>query len=203
MNIYKKNIFKINLIFLLSLLNIHFSFRDLNINDYRDKLKELETGKIHTNLERVNHSLGIITVIGIINSDIQTIWKYINSENQYIYPDILQKAIIKKNGNYYVKKSLLDFPWPLSNRWTIYEEIIDDKEYGKEWKEIGGDIKINRGAIKLIPYQKNSTIMIFKLSFDPGLALVPEWAIEIGMKYKAPSIIERIRYCITHCKIEE
>jgi len=41
--------------------------------------------------------------------------------------------------------------------------------------------------------------MVYKLSFDPGLAFIPEWAIELGMKYKAPSIIERVRYCLKYC----
>ncbi len=203
MKLFKKNILKIYLIFILSTLYLHFSFRDLNVNDYKDKILELEKGKIYTNLERINHNLGNVTIVGIIHGDIQSVWKIVNSDSKYVYPDILDKAILKKSGNYYIKKSLLDFPWPLSNRWTVYEEIIDDKEFGKEWKEIGGDIRINRGAIKLIPYKNNSTIMIFKLSFDPGLPFVPEWAIEMGMKYKAPSIIERVRYCLKHCKLED
>jgi len=189
----------VSLILLLSFSLWGFSYRELQISDYQDIILEIEKGKIYTNLEKIHNTLGVVTVIGKIDASIEIVWKLIQSDNDKIYPDILEKQILNQEGNRIIKKSLLNFPWPLSDRWTVYDEEINEKIFAKEWKEIGGDIKINRGAIRLFPYRNNSTIMIFKLSFDPGLKFVPEWAIELGMKYKAPSIIDRIRYCLKYC----
>jgi hypothetical protein len=176
-----------------------FSYQELKLNDYQEILPLIETGKIYANLQKVNDNLGIVTVIGKIDTNINEVWRLVQSDNKKIYPDILEEHILKQEGKKVIKKALLNFPWPLSDRWTIYEEKIDDKLFAKEWKEIGGDIKTNRGAIRLFNYKNNTTIMVYKLSFDPGLAFIPEWAIELGMKYKAPSIIERVRYCLKYC----
>ncbi|GIW23688.1 MAG: hypothetical protein KatS3mg068_2695 [Candidatus Sericytochromatia bacterium] len=197
---YRINI--VNVLVFIALPIWSFSYQELRLESYKNILPIIEDGTIYTNLKKINSNLGIITVIGKIDANIDYVWKLLNSDNKQIYPDILEKHILEKKGNLYVKKSLLNFPWPLSDRWTIIKEIIDPVNYGKEWIEIGGDIKVNRGAVRLFPYKNNTTIMVFKLSFDPGLSFIPEWAIEMGMKSKAPSIIERIRYCIKYCNIK-
>jgi hypothetical protein len=197
MKFYIKGIISLFIIFPLW----SFSFKEITLEEYKLILPMIEQGKIYTNLEKVDNTLGIITVIGKIDANIDYVWKLVMSDNKKIYPDILEKYILKEEENFYIKRSLLNFPWPIRDRWTIYKEIIDKNIYGKEWIEVGGDIKVNRGAVRLFSY-KNNTIMIFKLSFDPGLSFVPEWAIEWGMKIKAPSIIERIRYCVVNPCLE-
>ncbi len=188
----KKNIIKILLFFFISLIFLKFSYNDLNLEDFQSLIPELKSNKIFTNLEKINNNKGVITVAGIIHANINDVWNFITNEDR-IHKDILEKYILKDKGNTKVKKVLLNFPWPLHDRWTIYEENINSQLYGKEWKEIGGDIPINRGAIRLFKLDVYKTLMIYKSSLDPGLDYVPQWAIDIGMKYYAPSIIKRVQ----------
>ncbi len=187
-----KNISKILLFFFISSILLNFSYNDLNIEDFQSLIPELKNNKIYTNLEKINNNTGVITVAGIIHANIGDVWNFITSEDK-IHRDILEKYILNDKGNIKVKKALLNFPWPLQDRWTVYEENINPQLYGKEWKEVGGDIPINRGAIRLFKLEDNKTLMIYKSSLDPGLEYVPQWAIDVGMKYYAPSIIKRIQ----------
>lgn len=192
---------KIFNVFLFIIINIKIysiDYRELTLEKYSNILDQLEKEKIYTNLEKKTENHAYITVIGIINEDPKNVWETINNSKQ-VYPDVLEDIIVFQRGNYYIKKKLLNFPFPFSDRWTVIEEYIYDDLFSKEWKEKEGDIKINRGAIRLFPY-KNKTLMIFKVSFDPGLKFVPQWAIEFGMKYKAPTLIENVRKFIRNKK---
>lgn len=184
-------IFNFLLIVIINIQIYSIDYRELTLEKYSKILGHLNDEKIYTNLEKKSENHAYITVIGIIDEAPKNVWKIINHSKQ-IYPDVLEDIIVFQKGNYYIKKKLLNFPFPFSDRWTVIEEYIYDELFSKEWKEKEGDIKINRGAIRLYPFN-NKTLMIFKVSFDPGLKFVPEWVIEFGMKYKAPTLIDNIR----------
>ncbi|MCS7204913.1 MAG: hypothetical protein NZ853_04390 [Leptospiraceae bacterium] len=169
------------------------SYEEIQYSQFQSLILMIGKDKIYTHLEKKSQSLGIVTVVGVIRAPIDVVWRTINSDDKKLYPEFLYKEVKKISENILVKKALLDFPWPFENRWTIYREKLDPKIYAKEWYEIGGDIKVNRGAVRLFSLNPEETVMVFKSQFDPGIGIVPIWAIEMGMKYKAPSIIQKIR----------
>ncbi|MFN3604405.1 MAG: hypothetical protein ACK4UJ_06825 [Leptonema sp. (in: bacteria)] len=180
------------LLFFINYYIYSIDFKELTIENYSHILPEVEKGNIFKILEKTSENHGYITVIGIINEKPDKVWVILQDPNKKMYKDILENHILYKKENYYIKKKLIDFPFPFDDRWTIIEENIYDHLYSKQWKEKGGDIKINRGAIRLFPY-KGKTLMIFKASFDPGLPFVPEWIIQWGLRIKAPMIINQVR----------
>ncbi len=178
------------LFFLLSTSIFSFSYDDLNISQYSHVIKEIENGKIFVNLERNTNQFGNVVVIGILNEDIKKSWQILNQEN--VYADVIYSKILEKNSEFLIKEKKFDYPWPFKDRITIIKEKIKDELYAKEWVEIGGEIPINRGAIRLFPYN-GKTIMIFKISFNPGVGIIPDWIVEQGMKFHAPKIISDVR----------
>ncbi|HBS04786.1 MAG TPA: hypothetical protein DEA96_07475, partial [Leptospiraceae bacterium] len=81
---------------------------------------------------------------------------------------------------------------PLEDRWSLNETRFYPSQYAISWKRIDGSIKVNEGAWRLHPY-RNGTLMIYRVRFDPGLSLVPDWLVEYGMEQEAPSIIKNVR----------
>lgn len=167
-------------------------YKELTIEAFANVLPDIEQKEIYIHLQKTSENHGYVTVIGIINEQPEKVWKVMHDPNKKIYSDILENHVVYHKDTYYIKKKLIDLPFPLKDRWTVIEEFIYDAIFAKQWKEIGGDIRINRGAIRLFPY-KGKTLMLFKASFDPGLSFVPEWAIQYGMKIKGPSIITKIK----------
>lgn len=169
------------------------SYTEIHLQEFSGELTRMKQGKIYKHLEKKSDSLGTITVAGIIEAPVDVVWKTINTDDRELYPDMLKQEVTVINRQEFIKKTLLDYPWPFSDRWTIYREKIDEKLYGKEWFEIGGDVKINRGAVRLFALEDNSTLMVFKNTFDPGIGAVPDWVIETGMEIIAPRVITRVR----------
>ncbi len=185
-------IFSLLYIFFINLNLYSINYKELTLEAYSSVLSDIEKKEIYIELQKTSDNHAYITVIGIINEKPKKVWEVMHDPKKKIYSDILESYVMYQKDNYYIKKKLLDFPFPLRDRWTIIEENIFDDLYAKQWKEIGGEIKINSGAIRLFDY-KGKTLMIFKSSFDPGLSFVPQWAIQYGMKIKAPTIIRKIK----------
>ncbi|MFN3247241.1 MAG: hypothetical protein ACK42K_11130, partial [Leptonema sp. (in: bacteria)] len=85
-----------SLFLLVSLPLWGFSYQELKLNDYQEILPLIETGKIYANLQKVNDNLGIVTVIGKIDTNINEVWRLVQSDNKKIYPDILEKHILEQ-----------------------------------------------------------------------------------------------------------
>jgi hypothetical protein len=93
--------------------------------------------------------------------------------------------------------SLLDFPWPLCNRWYIVKIINDETQaaqhiYTSSWTLEIGNLRENRGEWRLSPFPSGQTLVAYRLFTDPG-GSVPEFLVKQGTMMTLPQIINSIR----------
>tara|TARA_B100002051_G_scaffold10356_1_gene8781 strand:+ start:39813 stop:40346 length:534 start_codon:yes stop_codon:yes gene_type:complete len=150
--------------------------------------------EIRKSLVRKGKSLGIVTVVGYINAKPSEVYRALTNPDllHRIFPKVKKNEQRYRQGNLYHFYSELAFPWPLEDRWSLNETRFYPSQYAISWKRIDGSIKVNEGAWRLHPY-RNGTLMIYRVRFDPGLSLVPDWLVEYGMEQEAPSIIKNVR----------
>jgi len=93
--------------------------------------------------------------------------------------------------------SLLDFPWPLAQRWYIIKLIQDETQaaahrYVSTWTLEIGNLRENRGEWRLEPFGDRHTRVTYRLFSDPGCA-VPPLLLKRGTLVTLPQIIEAVR----------
>jgi hypothetical protein len=135
-----------------------------------------------------------ITCLGYVDAPPKKIWDVILSESDYpkIYPNILVCETRYKKGNIAHVYSMLDYPWPLPDKWTLNEMVLDQPHWRIDFKRLAGTTKEVIGAWALYPDGRR-TLVSYRVHIDPGLPLVPGWVIELGTKSLAPDIIKGIR----------
>lgn len=93
--------------------------------------------------------------------------------------------------------SLLDFPWPISNRWYIIKINRDETRaaeniYFDSWDLEIGNLKMNQGFWLLEPFGEGCTKATYQLLIDPG-GHIPKYFIDIGTKVTMPNVIRAVR----------
>jgi len=93
--------------------------------------------------------------------------------------------------------SLLDFPFPLCNRWYILKITNDETQagghiYTSSWTMEIGNLRENRGEWRLIPFADGQTQVTYRLFTDPGGCL-PDFLVKQGTKATLPQIILAVR----------
>lgn len=93
--------------------------------------------------------------------------------------------------------SLLDFPWPINNRWYIIKINRDETRaaehiYLDSWDLEIGNLKTNQGFWLLEPFGEGCTKTTYQLLIDPG-GHIPKFFIDIGTKVTMPNVIRSVR----------
>ncbi|HEY9855666.1 MAG TPA: SRPBCC family protein [Stenomitos sp.] len=158
-------------------------------------IKAVEEGEVVVHLRDTREStLKDVRCVGIVKALPARIWSVLVDYEAYgkIFPRILKSEVRAKDGDSEDHYTLLDYPWPLQDRWTVNRITHDESRYAINWHRIEGSVKEVVGSWKLIP-DGDRTVVIYKVRLDPGIPLVPVWAIDWGTKQVAPDIIRSIR----------
>jgi len=103
-----------------------------------------------------------------------------------------------KGGKYSIYfYSLLDFPWPISNKWYIIKIDRDETRaadgiYQSSWDMVIGNLQTNQGSWLLEPYGKSQTKATYSLLTDPG-GCTPDSFINMGTEKTMPDVIQAVR----------
>ena len=157
--------------------------------------RSLPTGsEVRATLDRGGDTVGLVTVIGHINATPQQVYAALtdNKLSTRIFKSVKENKERYRNGNHARYYSVLDFPWPMDDRWSLNDTVFYPDLLGLRWNRVDGSIKVNEGAWRLFPSDQG-TLIIYQVRFDPGLSLVPDWLVEYGMKKEAPGIVYSLR----------
>ena len=93
--------------------------------------------------------------------------------------------------------SLLDFPWPVSNRWYIIkinrdETRVKEHIYVDSWNLEIGNLKTNQGFWQVEPFGEGDTKATYQLLIDPG-GHIPKFFIDMGTRTTMPDVIRAVR----------
>jgi len=118
-----------------------------------------------------------------------------NLLNNTVSHPLLYRSPGKKGVVYFY--SLLDFPWPISNRWYIIKINRDETRaaehiYFDSWDMEIGNLKTNQGFWLLEPFGEGCTKTTYQLLIDPG-GHIPKFFIDIGTKVTMPNVIRAVR----------
>lgn len=159
------------------------------------EIKQLERGEVVVQLRDTREStLKDVRCVGLVKASPERIWDVLVDYDSYgkIFPRILKSEVRSKEGDSEDHYTLLDYPWPLQDRWTLNRIVHDPARRTIQWRRLEGSVKEVVGSWQLIP-DGEETVVIYKVRLDPGIPLIPAWAIDWGTRQVAPDIIRAIR----------
>lgn len=157
--------------------------------------RQIESGEVVVEVLDTGHAtMRDVVSIGYVDAPPAAVWKVITDYGHYdrIFPNIKRAETRAKHGateDHYVE---FDYPWPLPDKWVLNRITHDPAHYHITWHRVDGSVKEVVGSWKLLPVGKR-TLVIYTVRVDPGLPLVPQWAITWGTQHVAPQIITRLR----------
>ena len=157
--------------------------------------KQVDAGEVLVSMQRKEGSnTGDVTVIGMIDQPLPRVWATMTNPDimKTIYPGILRAEVRARTGRYEDHYVLLDYPWPLEDRWSVNRTKVHAAVKGYSWFRVEGTVKENKGYWRLFE-RNNRTVLYYQVRFNPGLAVVPDWVLRFGMKKEAPGVVRHLR----------
>lgn len=87
---------------------------------------------------------------------------------------------------------LMDFPWPLANRWVLDEERLDPTNSRLTWRMIDGNVASFAGEAQFFPDGPRQSVMVLKGQADPGIPLIPGWLMDHIQRLLVPQIVRSL-----------
>lgn len=135
-----------------------------------------------------------VIAVGYVEAPVKEVWRVITDYHNYpkIFPNIKKSETRYKKGLVEHHFTELDYPWPLPDKWTLNEIVHEPAKYTARWHRLDGSVKETVGQWRLLAEGKR-TLVVYTVRVDPGLPLVPQWAIEWATTRVAPQIIGNVR----------
>lgn len=165
----------------------------------------LSQGQVLTHLQRHDRG-GTITVIGWIDAPPAHVWKALSESSLQtaIYPSILSSQNERRDSDgAEIQRTVFDFPWPFDDRWSLHRAVKSPSSCSLSWERLDGTIQGNSGSWTLYRSEDGkSTLLYYRVFFDPGLSLVPDSLIRYGMRKEAPGIVTNLRRYLAKHTVE-
>jgi len=160
-----------------------------------DEIRRMQKGEVLVEMRDTREStLKDVRTVGILPAEVDKVWSVITDFDHYtrIFRGILKAETRAVTPDYEDHFSLLDYPWPFEDRWTVNRIVASADHRRLTIRRQEGSVKEVAGGWVLEPLDK-ATLVTYHVRVDPGLPFLPPWAIDWGARQAAPEIILSVR----------
>ena len=167
------------------------------------QLRSLESGDALVALKEVKDSpIKKASAVAVFDASPEEIYAVLADQNRLseFMPYCKKSKLQKREGDTVWVEFLLDFPWPIGDRYYTLE-ITDSRSGAKgaeiivsRWTYVAGSGNVNEvaGSWELIPYPDGRTFVRYTVLTDPGGKL-PAWARNQATRVAVPETINSLR----------
>ena len=155
----------------------------------------LDSGQVLARIEPGPEAVHHVSAEGVVDAPPAKVWSVVTDFADYyqIYSGIKRSEVRARNGDTLIGYFLLAFPWPLPERWTLNDTVLDPDRMRFKWQRVGGTVRRYDGSLELLPWHQDETLMVFRAAMDPGLAFVPGWLVDYVSLNTLPAIVQGVR----------
>ncbi len=160
-----------------------------------EDLKTIDDGKIITRISPShNKDSWEVFSAGYVKKKKEDLWRILTEPEIFIkvYTEVLECSIIGRKEDTVHFRSVLDYPWPLQNRWIITKVIQNKKNFRISSKRVDGSVADSESSWELKDY-KEGTLVKYRTFFCPGLKSVPDWVVKWASSKIVPRMVTRLR----------
>ncbi len=184
-------------------------FPALAIGQTDDRVKRLEEGEVIITSKKVKGApisgiqcspsgVPLIKAVGLIKAPPEKVWAIIEKCADYTktMPRTLKSEELERKGNKIKCRVTIDMPFPLKDitaTTDVTHTVTPGKRWKREWKGVGGDLKVNKGSWTLKPYQGGKhTVATYRVLSEPKIEM-PQSIQSLARKKTIPKLFEKLR----------
>lgn len=132
-------------------------------------------------------------VVGLVDASPAEVFKvYSDFSNYKTLFGITKSEVIRNDGNVQFGRFVIDFPWPLGQRWTLNETFVDPRNRIIRFKRQEGTFKTYDGLLRVLPEAPKGSRIVYQARIDPDLP-VPPWLVNWAQEQIFPQVIQCVR----------
>lgn len=155
-------------------------------------LQRLEAGEILVWVEDSESTSRRASASGVVNAPPDVVYAVMSDFNRLssIYPLLLKSEVRHKTADRVLTYFVLDYPWPLRDRWVETMTVLRPQDRSFDWKSVAGTVDRYDGACQFSPWAGNRTLIRFETVMDPGLPFLSGWFMRFIQGIALPMVIE-------------
>lgn len=114
------------------------------------------------------------------------------------YREIFQiddSEVLSRQGNTLYGKFVVDFPWPIGERWTDNLTVLSPADRSFTFRRVAGNFRLYQGSLRVLPEGASRSRVIYTAQVDPSLP-VPSWLLNMVQSQIFPSVIGAVRTAV-------
>jgi hypothetical protein len=154
-------------------------------------VKRLEDGEIVVELHKDDEGFPEGTSVGLLGAPVDRSWSILTDFDSYFryYTGISRSQVRRRAGESAQVFMVIDFPWPLPDRWVLLDFKLDPESRTFTWRRVDGSVRRYQGRTRLAPWPGNRTVMEFDGMIDPGFPFLPNWLLSYFTAQSLPGIV--------------
>ncbi len=154
-------------------------------------IKRIDGGEIVVEMTRGPDGFPKGTALGVLGAPIDKAFATLTDFGRYsqYYTGIPKSQVRRQSGSESQVYLVIDFPWPMADRWALLEFKVDEPGRKFEWRRIGGTVRRYEGEARFAPWPGNRTVMEFDAMIDPGFAFLPQWLLGYFTAQSLPGVV--------------
>ncbi len=134
---------------------------------------------------------------GLVKASADDVWNIITDYEHYaeFMPRVLESKIVKREESQLDLFSKLSMPWPVKEVSYVIRLQLDKRGGKIAWNMLPGTgkkVKLNTGGWEVLPWDKKSVLVIYRLLFEPESSL-PAFILNSGTRISLREVIRAVR----------
>jgi ribosome-associated toxin RatA of RatAB toxin-antitoxin module len=156
-----------------------------------DQNRRIANGETVTWVEDSGQPLKTCVAIGIIDVPPEKVYRAMTDFANYpqVFRVLRTSKIVRQSGNDVDVAYTMQPPWPLTERRLTNRTTLNPGGRAISYRLLEGNVKVYEGQMIAAPWGKNKTRFSYRTRIDPGIPLLPAWAITWGTRTSLPGVV--------------
>jgi ribosome-associated toxin RatA of RatAB toxin-antitoxin module len=156
-----------------------------------DQHRRIANGETVTWVEDSGQPLKVCVAIGIIDVPPEKVYRAMTDFANYpkVFRVLQTAKVLRQTPQEADVAYVLQPPWPLTERRITTRTTLSPATQSISYRAIDGNVKVYEGQMTAAPWGRNKTRFSYRTRVDPGIPMLPAWAITWGTRTSLPNVV--------------
>lgn len=156
-----------------------------------DQTRRIAQGETVTWIEDSGQPIKTCVAIGLVPVPVDKVYRAMTDYAHYpkVFRILTSCTIVKQQGNDLICRFIMQPPWPLPERWVVTRNQLDPIKRTVAFRMLEGNLNVYDGYLHAEAWGQGKTKVTYRTRVDPGIPLLPAWAITWGTRTSLPGIV--------------
>lgn len=156
-----------------------------------DQSRRIANGETVTWVEESGGALKTCVAIGIIDCPPAKVYRAMTDFANYpkVFHILSTARVLKLTSTEAQVAYTMSPPWPITERKVTTAASLNAAAHTISFRAIAGNVPTYDGVMTAAPWGTNKTKFTYRTRIDPGIPLLPGWAITWGTRTSLPSVV--------------